>query len=515
MKSSEKLHLICRTVPNLTKRLVDTETFEESYELRWNVNQEERVEIVTSRSIAETKEMLNMRNIGFPVTTNNSRQIIEFLERFQTVNFVPVEESVSRIGHIKGKIIHPLLEQNITINPQSEGERQLQSAFQEKGTLLDWKENILDVIKPFPKVLFMTLSSFASVLLHEYDIPSFIVDLSGNTSQGKTLALRVASSVWGVPSLHGYLQTFNGTLVSYEMKSGYLNSYPLIVDDSKSGDHRIYEELVYKHTSGRGKGRGAIKGSQKEGTWRQIMLTSGEARLASYTSNAGGVEGRIVHIEDEPFPGVDKNFLSVLHDVNLGSAYGVVGKEFVRKLASLTKEEKNKYKKQYTTLRNEYMERAANNHVLRRLSIYYAIIHHTAELLNEWFDFGVDTNCCLELFIDDQKNNVGTNKPYEMLGILLDELSSLPHTVDKGSNHVTTTMNAFTKDGVLYLMPTYLKTKLGNDTKTLRREWFKQGLTLEGNEKGKDLKSVNLRGNTVRAVAVNPATLISMDISFE
>ena len=492
---------------------MDIETSDEGYELRWNDNQIERIELVSSRSIAEAKEMLNLRDIGFPVTTNNSRGIINFLEHFQTVNDVPIAKSVGRIGFIKGEIIHPLLEQDITIKPRSSGEKQLHQAFKEKGVLQDWKESILDVIKPFPKVMFMTLASFASVLLQEYEVPSFIVDLSGNTSQGKSMTLRVASSVWGVPSLHGYMQTFNGTLISFERKSDFLNSYPFIVDDSKSGDSRIYEDMIYTFTTGRGKGRGALQGSCKEGTWSQIMLTSGEARLASYAPNAGGVEGRIVHIEDEPFQGAENNFLTLLHNKNLGIAYGVAGKEFVRRLNNLTLEEKDKHKKQYMVLRDSYMKLAGNNHVLRRLSTYYAIIHHAAELLNEWFAFDIVPDFCLDLFADDNENNKGTNKPFEILSNLLDELSSLTHTVDMDPSRVPTIINAFVKDDILYLMPNYLKEKLGSDIKTIRREWLKQGLTLLGNSK--DLTSVNHRGNTTRAVAINPNTLISMGISFK
>lgn len=514
IKGLEVLQLICRTVPILTKRLVDIETFEEGYELRWNDNQKERVEIVSSRSMAETKEMLNLRNIGFPVTSNNSRKIIEFLEKFQTINTVPIGKSVGRIGLIKGEIIHPLLEQNFTINPQSSGERQLHQAFKEKGTLQDWKENILDVIKPFPKVMFMTLSSFASVLLHDYDVPSFIVDLSGNTSQGKSTALKVASSVWGVPSLHGYMQTFNATPISFERKSVFLNSYPFIVDDSKSGDYRIYEDIIYSFASGRGRARGALQGSCLEGTWQQIMLTSGEAKLSSYVmKNSGGVEGRIVHIEDEPFLGVENNFLTRLHNDNLGKTYGVVGKEFVRRLNNLSPEEKDKHKKQYRDLRDNYIKLAGENHVLRRLSNYYAIIHHAAELLNEWFAFGIDPKLCIELFADDSLNNAGTNKPYEILGNLLDELSSHLITVDNDPQKPTPShMNAFIKDGTLYLMRNYLKERLGADMITIRREWQKQGLTLKG--KDNDTTSVRHRSNTIRAVGVNPETLTLLGISF-
>ena len=512
-KEGEAPSLLCRTVPILKKRFVDVETNMESYELYWKDSFEERTEIVSSGAIAESRKMLDLREQGFPVTGNTARYLIDYFEKFQSLNDVPVERSVSRIGHIKGKLIHPLLDQGVAIESLSAGERQLKEAFQEKGTLLDWKTNVLDVVKPYPKVLFLIASSFASVTLHEYDIPPFIVDISGNTSQGKSTALAAAASVWGVPSLQGYMQSFNGTVVSFERKSSYLNSYPFIVDDSRNGDTRTYQDLIYKFSSGRGKGRGALKGAQQEATWKQIMITSGESRLANYTNNAGGVEARIVHLEDEPFPNAPGNFLAGFNTFNLKQAYGVAGKEFVEHLIKRTPEQKKQHMERLLKLQENYSNEAKDNIVLKRLSLYYATIHHTITLLNEWLQLDIDPSFCAKLFKEDQEINTGTDKPLEILEELLDYLSSHKHTVDRGESdsppHLT---NAFVKDKVLHFLTAFLKDKLGPEMKTIRREWLKSGYTLEGSSK--DTRVVRFRGETTRCIAVNPDMLKKLGISF-
>ena len=40
-------------------------------------------------------------------------------------------------------------------------------------------------------------ASLGSILLHDFNVEPFIVDMASKTSTGKTTALKVASSVWG------------------------------------------------------------------------------------------------------------------------------------------------------------------------------------------------------------------------------------------------------------------------------------------------------------------------------
>ncbi|MCQ6307615.1 DUF927 domain-containing protein, partial [Bacillus cereus] len=103
----------------------------------------------------------------------------------------------------------------------------------------------------------------------------------GSTSTGKTTALKVAASVWGTNQL---VNEFNATKVSVERKAAFLNSFPLLLDDSRKADERLLQSFVYTFSGGRSKGRGSVGGSQREYTWRNIMLTTGEVSLNEYAS---------------------------------------------------------------------------------------------------------------------------------------------------------------------------------------------------------------------------------------
>ncbi|MGQ0422345.1 DUF927 domain-containing protein, partial [Bacillus sp. HC-Mk] len=145
--------------------------------------------------------------------------------------------------------------------------------------------------------VFFILASFASVIIQDLRLQPFIVDLSGTTSQGKTTTLKAAASVWGNERL---MSEWNATKVSIERKAAYLNSFPLLLDDTRKANERILKDVIYQFSGGRSKGRGSLKGSQREFTWHNILLSTGEVSLNEYAKNQGGAAARIIPLIDEP-----------------------------------------------------------------------------------------------------------------------------------------------------------------------------------------------------------------------
>ena len=92
--------------------------------------------------------------------------------------------------------------------------------------------------KAHPKVLFYVLASFGSVILKDLKIEPFVVEIAGSTSQGKTTALHVARSVHGT---EGLINEWNATKVAIERKAGFLNSFPLYMDDTRKATNEYYK----------------------------------------------------------------------------------------------------------------------------------------------------------------------------------------------------------------------------------------------------------------------------------
>ena len=77
------------------------------------------------------------------------------------------------------------------------GFQKLIDSFQSKGTLESYSEHVFSKIKSLPMVMVMLYASLGSVLLREFELQPFIVEISGSTSTGKTFTLNLVSSVWG------------------------------------------------------------------------------------------------------------------------------------------------------------------------------------------------------------------------------------------------------------------------------------------------------------------------------
>ena len=70
------------------------------------------------------------------------------------------------------------------------------------------QKHVFNQIKNLPMVMVMLYASLGSVLLREFGLQPFIVEISGSTSTGKTFTLNLVSSVWGqvILLLHGVLR---------------------------------------------------------------------------------------------------------------------------------------------------------------------------------------------------------------------------------------------------------------------------------------------------------------------
>lgn len=64
----------------------------------------------------------------------------------------------------------------------------------------------------------MLYASLGSVLLYEFDIMPFIVELAGSTSTGKTFTLNLVASVWGTTDL---TTTWSSTRNSIEAMAAF------------------------------------------------------------------------------------------------------------------------------------------------------------------------------------------------------------------------------------------------------------------------------------------------------
>lgn len=502
----EKEIMVSRIAPTISRELSNVEKNSVHYEIVWTDRGRERKEVVVAGAVATKKEMLTLADRGFPVNDLNYKDLIQYFDRYLTQNQLEQSKMVERLGHIKGKFIHPLESNGVEVVPTDIGERQLLEAFEVRGSVESWKKEIFDRIKEHPKVLFLILASFTSVILQDLKVSPFVIDLSSSTSQGKTTALQVARSVWGNEFM---INEWNATKVSIERKAGFLNSFPLFLDDTRKADERVLKAVVYQFSGGRAKGRGSVRGSQTESTWRNILISTGEASLSEYAAKHGAA-ARIISIEDQPFNETTPTYFSALYKA-LEHNYGAVGLEFLNDW----QQHKDELLQEFAGIKEMYAASVLGDEVLVRLSLYHAAIHFTGIAVNRILGLGIDLSGIYKLFGEIAEENKSIDKPKQLLEEILLLLDSSRR--DIYYRYPPNEMKALYKFDTLCLTPTFLKEYLGIDEKVIRREWLKRGYTEGCENEGRyvDYKLAKHVGSVFRVVVVNKEFIDRMGLDFK
>ncbi|PHA36345.1 DUF927 domain-containing protein [Bacillus wiedmannii] len=493
---NEITKLVSRKTPYITKEFHNIERSQVLYEIEWKESNRTVSEVVPASTIAVRKELLELSDKGFSVNDNNVKKIIAYFDQYLLVNNIGQHYAVERLGHIKDTFIHPLVTKDVEIMAIDHGEKQLLEAFEVEGTSDTWKKEVFERIKQQPKAVFFVLSSFASVIIKDLRLQPFIVDLSGTTSQGKTTTLKVAASVWGNESL---MSEWNATKVSIERKSAYLNSFPLLLDDTRKADERILKDVIYSFSGGRSKGRGSLKGSQREYTWHNILLSTGEVSLNEYAKNQGGAAARIIPLIDEPLKKDHSNIMGLYEAME--NNYGAIGRDFLKVWLRGKKELITEYHK----FRKHYVDKAKGNEVLSRLAGYYAAVHFTGSILKNKMDFDIDLKAISLSFDDIAEENKSIDKPLQFLEEILTDLDSSRQNIFY--DYMPKIIKAIYKDKQrqLFLTPAYTTDFLGVEEKQVRREWLKRGMTIpvEKGSKVVDYKLVSHKGKKFNGIPLN------------
>jgi putative DNA primase/helicase len=503
----EKIIMVSRLTPRIMKEYSNLERNSVHYEIAWIDRGIMKREVVSASTISTKKELLTLADRGFPCNDLNFKYLIDYFDKYLALNQLDLTYMVERLGNIKNHFIHPLSSQGVEIIPYDSGEKQLLEGFESRGTSESWKRQVFDRVKNLPEVLFFVLASFTSVILHDLKVNSFIVDLSGATSKGKTTALHVARSVWGSENL---INEWNTTKVAIERKAAFLNSFPLYMDDTRKADDHIIQSIVYQFSGGRSKGRGSLNGTQKETTWNNILLSTGEVTMSDYANKAAGVAARVIPLVNEPFAGLGYEYFSELYQA-MENNYGAVGLKFIEEWQIW----KKKLIPEFHMFKEHYMKKSKGNEVLIRLSMFYAAVHFSGSVANKLMDLEVDLHLLDQVFNQMAKENKALDKPRELFEQILTALDS--RRQDIYYNFQPKEIKAIFKNKTLFLTPAYLSNFLGVENNTIRREWLKRGFTvgMRINERFVDYKSINHKGSTFRVVQLNMDVIKEIGFNFD
>jgi putative DNA primase/helicase len=204
--------------------------------------------------------------------------------------------------------------------------------YKESGTLQEWQDYVSKLCVGNSRLVLSVSIGFAAILLHLVGHESGGIHFVGESSTGKTTALRVAASVYGGAD---YLNRWRATTNGLEALAAIRSDTLLILDELSQVDPREAGEIAYMLANGSGKSRANRNGNTRmRHEWRLLFLSAGEIGLAQHLASAGkrikaGQEVRLVDIPADA--GAKMGIFENLHGYESGALFSKVLMENTQK----------------------------------------------------------------------------------------------------------------------------------------------------------------------------------------
>lgn len=223
----------------------------------------------------------------------------------------------------------------------------MENTIRAKGTGDQWRQRVAALCAGNTRLTFAVACAFAGPLLRPAGVESGGFHFRGDSSSGKTTALKLAASVWGGAS---YLQRWRTTDNALEAIAAQHSDLLLILDELAQVEAKVAGECAYMLANEQSKARATRNGAARPRlSWRLLFLSAGELGLGDHMAEGGkrtraGQEIRMVDIPADAGRGLGA--FECLHDQDNGAAFsshltaqaaavfGAVGREWLQWLTA-------------------------------------------------------------------------------------------------------------------------------------------------------------------------------------
>lgn len=347
----------------ISRLLRNAETGKYKVEIRFKLRDSERTIYAPRDIIGSTSKIVSLANDGIDVTSESAKYLVQYFADIQALNPNLITEAIStsRLGWIesidsvgnKTKSFLPYMT-DVTFDNDS-SIYSLFESIKPHGSEKAWFDHVKEIrARKEIEININLAASFASVLVEPCGGLPFIVSLWGGTGIGKTVILKLCTSVWADPADGKYITDPKATSTAMEIRLNVLNSLPMTLDDMaqiKNQDDEDFSKLIYRWCAGRGKDRSNKElGLNRLTAWRNCTITNGERSLVDETTQGGAVN-RVIDIESDGrqlFDGRSGSKTIKCIEKN----YGFAGEKFVRMLMAMSQEDINfGFNEQYELLK--------------------------------------------------------------------------------------------------------------------------------------------------------------------
>lgn len=500
------------------KVLRNSETGKYKVELEFILRGKTRNIFVPKEILANPTKILQLANDSVQITSLTSNYLVKYLSDIESLNPELVREytSTSRLGWIESRdpdnnIVKKFLpyQQEVVFD----NELNMKTLF-DSITCNGDKKTWYDLIKAErarnkPELNVNLAASFASVLVEPCGALPFIVSLWGGTGIGKSVILKICTSVWADPGEGKYITDAKATSTAMEIRLNILNSLPMTLDDMAQVNRQYdedFSELIYRWCAGKGRDRSNKElGLNKLTSWRNCTLTNGERSLVD-ESTQGGAVNRVIDIEasgEEIYNGKSGNKVVKCIEKN----YGYAGEDFIDAIEQIGLDKVNEiYTKQYARIKDKAAELGVEKE--EKQIVPMALILTADQIAENYlFNDGVllDLNTCVN-YLKNKGDVSEHDRAYEFI---LNEISvnsrhfaendseNIDYNIEqwgywKDEDHIVINGNIF--ESILRKASFQSKAFLS---------WCKKKDLIETDNKGNPKKLVKHNGTVYRAVVLD------------
>ena len=277
------------------------------------------------------------------------------------------------------------------------GPENLDLDFEQSGTLQEWQEHVAAYMVGNPYVQMFICSAFAAIIMPMVGLSTFLLNLVGDSSSGKTTGLYGGCSVFGSPRR---MKTWRTTANALEGLAAGCNHALLALDEMSMAPPSTVSQVSYSVGNQQGKSRATRNGDTRPSQkWQTCAVSTSEKTLCEILRSAGeepnaGQEVRTIDIiisGDTPH-GAYHN----LHDIESGAAlsahlfsatrqyYGTAAPAFIQRIqqegfAAVAKESAEIMQ----AFRDRYLPASVNGQVTRVFD-RFALLAAVGELSARW-----------------------------------------------------------------------------------------------------------------------------------
>lgn len=408
----------------ITKRLINIDNNTEKFEIAYYDQNKWKTKYIPRTTLSNSNSITKLVDYGIDITSSNAYATVNYLSDLYLYNKekIPVVYSVSHLGWVDKdfKIFLPFVKGDIICDCEGET-RKMIDYYSESGNKSSWIEVVRECRKKDIVKIIMS-ASFASVLIKMVGINGFITHIYGDRGKGKTVLLMLAMSIWGNPELGKLTNSINNTLFALEYKASFLQNLPFSGDELQNvNKYEINNDtLIYMIANGSGKGRGdKDRNIASQNNWALNMITTGEDKITKDNSHSGS-KVRCIEIENNENIFDLNNITDLVNTIK--ENYGFAGREFIKYIISLGKEE---ISERYKKIRDDFM---TNNDSLDGKQINAISLLKLANELSIECIFkeeeAIDDKCLLKLVKKEQEISVAERaKEYLLNAISMNKMN--------------------------------------------------------------------------------------------